>query len=216
MTLYYQDDAVTLYHGNCLTEHREWLEADVLVTDPPYGISWTKGENRRSKSRKHRGIDNDGDTTARDTAIQAWGDRPAVVFGTWAEQVPGAKQTLVWQKPIDAGVVGSVCGYRRDTELMFLLGEHERRPAGRSSVITTRGSIHGYLEGHPHSKPTGLMRALIEWTSGVVADPFAGSGSTLVAAKSLGRKSIGVELDERYCEIAAKRLSQGVLDLAGA
>ena len=214
-TPYYQDELVTLYHGDCLSDEiaPHWLAADVLVTDPPYGIGWTKGQNNAAGSTAHAGILNDQDTKVRDAALSAWGARPGIVFGSFRAPFPeSVKQTLVWQKPIDAGVVGSTTGYRTDTELIFLTGAHPKRPPSRSSVLTTQGGVSRYRTIHPHSKPTSLLEQLIEWTSGTVADPFAGSGSTLVAAKALRRRAVGVELEERYCEVIAKRLAQDVLD----
>lgn len=211
MKPYYEDDLVTLYHGDC-REVTDWLEADVLVTDPPYGIAWSIGTNHAAKSKSHAGIANDGDTSCRDAVLALWGSRPAVVFGAWSAQVADARQTLVWRKPVDAGVVGSTTGYRRDTELIFLVGEWPILSSRWSSVIATDGGKARYLNGHPHAKPDHLMQTLIErCPAGVIADPFGGSGSTLVAAKQLGRKAIGVELDERYCEIAARRLAQDTL-----
>lgn len=209
---FYSDDSVTLYHGDC-REVTDWLAADVLVTDPPYGIGWSISTNKAAKSKAHAGIANDADTQARDAVIHLWGDRPALVFGTWAEQMTEPKQTLVWRKPVDSGVVGSTTGYRRDTELVFLIGAWPVRNSAWSSVIETDTGKGRYLNGHPHAKPDHLMQTLISrCPPGVISDPFAGSGSTLVAAKNLGRKAIGVELEERYCEIAARRLAQDVLD----
>ena len=87
--------------------------------------------------------------------------------------------------------------------------------------MTRIGAVHGLVAemgGHPHTKAPSVMGALVALTptGSVIADPFAGSGSTLVAAKMLGRKAIGVEIEERYCEIAARRLAQGVLDFGAA
>jgi len=217
MSLYYQDDYVTLYHGDCLTDHREWLEADVLVTDPPYGIGWKIGNHPKRGSVAHAGIQNDEDTKARDAVIESFMPKPILAFGAWSQQVANAKQTLVWRKPADAGVIGSTTGFRRDTELIFMLGTWPKKSAAWSSVLTTDAGMGAYLSGHPHSKPVGLMERLIEkCPPGTIADPFAGSGATLVAAKALGRKVTGVELEERYCEIIAKRCAQDVLDIFGA
>lgn len=124
---------------------------------------------------------------------------------------------LVFHKGDTQGVIGAVHGYRRDVEPIYLCGPWPLRTVEWSSVVRShRGSWNDELAatGHPHTKPRDLIMTLItRCPPGVIADPFMGSGTTLRAAKDLGRQAIGVELDERYCEIAARRMGQEVLDL---
>lgn len=217
VTPYYADEQVTLYHGDC-REITAWLDADVLVTDPPYGIGWRRGVKLGRGDAGHVGIANDHDTTARDAVLALWGNaKPGLVFGSFHGSPPPHRHLLVYRKAPDAGVVGSTTGWRRDVEPIYLVGAWPRRSARWSSVLSTSTNGAGGLAArydHPHAKPLDVMEQLIDaCPPGVIADPFAGSGSTLVAARNLGRRAIGVELEERYCEIAARRLSQGVLPL---
>ncbi len=215
-TPYYADDMVTLFHGDC-REIREWLAADVLVTDPPYGIGWKRGVKAGRGDAGHSGIANDQDTSARDAALDLWGKRPGLVFGSFYAPAPLFRHLLAYAKPPDSGVVGSTTGWRRDIEPIYVVGNWPPRTARWSSVIRTSAPGAGDLAsrcGHPHAKPLDVMMRLVDaCPAGVIADPFAGAGSTLVAARNLGRRAIGVELDERYCEIAARRLAQDVLPL---
>ena len=253
MSVYYEDEWVTLHLGDC-REVTAWLEADVLVTDPPYGIAWTThGVSRTSFADRGRAdfngdhrevasIRNDSDTAVRDEVVEQWGaNRPAIVFGSLlVAPPPGARHGAVYVKPLDAGSLSAFGILRRDVEGVWMLGsrrdgwgeqvrsgrgllpQHERPPTSmRSSVFATRARLAGTSagvaarSGHPHAKPVDILEELICTVvldeSWVIADPFAGSGSTLIAAKLLGRHSVGVELDERYCEIAAKRLAQDTL-----
>jgi site-specific DNA-methyltransferase (adenine-specific) len=218
MTPYYEDDKVALYCGDC-REITAWLAADVLVTDPPYGIGWSQGLNRAAGSRARAGIANDADTSTRDAALSAWGDRPGLVFGSFYAPAPPFRQMLIYRKPRDAGLVGSSTGWRRDVEPLYLIGDWPLKTAVRSSLVEASGGMCNAVmrTGHPHTKPLDVMEQLIDaCPPGVIADPFAGSGSTLVAARNLGRRAIGVEISERHCERAARRLAQGVLEVPAA
>ena len=221
---YYSDELVTLYLGRC-EEVTEWLAADVLVTDPPYGRAWRQGESKvrgRHGSKSHAGIAGDAGTELRDWALDAWGPRVAVVFGDlMLAPAPGTKLMLPYCKAVDAGVRGAVGGYRRDAEAIYLIGPWPTGWGGRDSIVTTgsqaasgaNGMARRY--GHPHAKPVDVMETLIAaCPPGGIADPVAGAGSTLVAARNLGCSALGVELEERYCERAALRLSQMVLNCA--
>ena len=218
MNPYYQDANVTLYHGDC-REIDAWESAHLLLTDPPYGIAWNQGRWSRKLGRavvEHEGIANDHDTAARDYVVGQWGQiKPAFIFGALNIAPPyGTRQTLIWRKANDAGVFGSIAGWRRDCEAIYMLGNWPGASPARSSIIATSVGTKTYINGgHPHTKPTPLLELLLSHApGGLVADPFAGSGSTLVAARNLGRKAIGVELEERYCELIARRLDQMCLD----
>ena len=214
---YYRDESVTLYHGDC-REVTEWLGADVLVTDPPYGRGWKQGL-LPGHTRTAGGIVGDEDTKVRDAALSLWGDRLVVAFGDLMLAPPaGTRQVLIYRKPRLSGMTGTTAGWQRNAEAIYLLGPRPTGWGGRDSVISTgsqaasgaNGMARRY--GHPHAKPVDVMETLIAaCPAGTIADPFAGSGSTLVAGRNQGRRAIGVEIEERYCEAAARRLSQGVL-----
>jgi hypothetical protein len=189
----------------------------VLVSDPPYGIGWKRGAKESRGDKGHPGIAGDADTGTRDAALDLWGDRPGVVFGSfYAPPPPRARQWLVYRKAADTGVVGSTTGFRRDVEPVFLTGPWPKRVAQWSSLIASNAAGGAYVAaryGHPHAKPVDVMETLIRaCPPGTIADPFAGGGSTLVAARNLGRSAVGVELEERYCEQIARRLEQMAFD----
>jgi len=238
MSVYYQDDKVTLYHGDCLVEHREWLDANVLITDPPYGTQFTKANPRGGYGRRKKGapdgftVAGDKDTTTRDSVLTMWGERAAAIFGSPRMPEPPGTWTerLIWDK-VEPGMNGGPFRYTHENiylrdddpythENIFLRGDGWREK-GRDKFSILRfprsdGMGNEERSEHAHRKPVGLMEALIEaYPEGTIADPFAGSGSTLVAAKLLGRQVIGVEIEEKHCEVIARRLSQGVLDLFG-
>lgn len=207
---YYEDDAATLYYGDCLTE-TAWLAADVLVMDPPYGIKYRSGRPRLTVAAS---IDNDVDTSYRDAALEAF-DGSALVFGTWRIPRPAGTHTrLIWDTKGALGMGNLAVPWKPSDQEVYVIG-YDFEGVRDSNVITCAPvqslGYNGRL--HPHQKPVALMERLIDKCKGrTIADPFAGSGSTLVAAKKLGRKAIGVESDERYCETIATRLQQGALD----
>ena len=218
---YYQDDHVTLYHGDCLELAELWTCADVLVTDPPYGSDRGLGYGRHGGNGRATGeafrIANDSTTAARDLMLRCWGERPVICFGTPRMKEPPGDwdHRLVWDKR-EPGLNGGPWRYTHES--IFVRGNGWVRVSARSFSVISIPSGNGTPEkaAHVHAKPVRLMEQLISAAPpGIIADPFAGSGSTLVAAKALGRKAIGVELEEKYCEIAAKRLAQDAFDFGG-
>ncbi len=218
---YYADDTVTIYHGDC-REVMAGLDADVLVTDPPYGYSYASNRDDpawRNAAWRHEPIAGDESTEARDTILGAWGARPGVVFGSWKTLRPAdTKAVLVWDKGLASGMGDLAMPWKPNWEEIYILGSgfKGRRDSGVLSGYTV---VTWASKGrqHPNEKPVKLLRDLVgKCPPGVIFDPFMGGGTTLRAAKDLGRKSIGIEIEERYCEIAARRCAQEVMDFGEA
>lgn len=194
MEPYYSDSHATIYHGDnadIVVPH------DVVLTDPPYGVSY-----RQPRVSKPEGMSVKGD--------DAWRfPRPAVPFVVWGANLSPDDYSdcgwLVWDKKRYGG---------------DLYGDGELAATDRIKGIRVfpsrwdRQHGDGWTGSHPTEKPVHVVEWCLSFLpSGVVLDPFMGAGSTLIAAKNLGRESIGIEIEERYCEIAAERLSQEVLAL---
>lgn len=207
-TPFYADELITLFRGDCLSLWNWAVEqCEVLVTDPPYGIAYRSSV----KPGEQRPIANDESTAVRDEVLRRWNARgPALVFGSWKQHKPAnVSQLLIWEKGLNVGMGNLAIPWKPNHEEIYVLGKGRGFCGKRTS-----GVLHFTFEGvgaakmHPTVKPLALMRELIGKTLGVVFDPFAGSGSTLVAAKQLGRRALGIELDPTYCLTAAKRLRE--------
>jgi len=207
-TPYYEQDGIVIYNGDAI-KVLEFLEADCVVTDPPYGIAYETNWNK--ERTRPRSIVNDGDTDLRDKALSMI-SCPAMVFGSWKKPAPfNAKFRMIWEKCGSSGMGDLSLPWRPNTEDIFLIGGGWFQVSGRESSVIRFDALCGE-QRHPNEKPPALMRYLLQrCPGGSILDPFMGSGTTLVAAKLEGRQAVGIEINEAYCEIAANRLSQGVL-----
>jgi site-specific DNA-methyltransferase (adenine-specific) len=235
---YYEDGAVTLYHGDALSvlQQHERETCHGVVTDPPFSSGARTDAGKSVRGAMLRGAKWDEEWFSHDNMathgflflmrllcselhrISAVGSS-AHLFIDWRmyPNLYGAvescgwvvKNVVVWDK----GHFGMGANYRNQHEFVLYAekGDGEFSKHNIGNVIRCSRPDG---DNHPTEKPIGLLETMIgaSTTAGqIVIDPFAGSGSTLVAAKGIGRKAIGIEIEERYCEIAAQRLSQGAL-----
>ena len=220
MKPYYEHNGITIYHGDCREVLPSLDPVDLLLTDPPYGINL--GEHEGAKETrpgllvKHRGYEDTPETfdtvvvPAIQTALSM--SKRGMVFC-----VPPSMWKLPAPDAIGGIFVPSAVGRNRwgwSTLIHCLLyntAPELQKGAKATAIISTAVAE---ATGHPVTKPLQWMMwaaSLGSIQGETILDPFLGSGTTLVAAKILGRKAIGIEIEERYCEIAAKRLQQEVL-----
>lgn len=209
MKPYYEHGGITIYHGDC----REILpiECDVIVSDPPYGMAVDTGKLQRIGKPTYRwhDVEHSGGVCVE---LLLSMQKPMVLFGAnnYASRLPDHAGWIVWDKQADGFAQGSPAELAWTNCLTNL----------RMFRLNYRGfTTKGDPKFHPMQKPERLMRWILELPdlpTGLVLDPFMGAGSTIRAAKDVGRRAIGIEIEERYCEVAAQRLSQEVLDLGGA
>jgi site-specific DNA-methyltransferase (adenine-specific) len=201
---YYQEDGITIYHGDCrdILPHLETV--DLVLTDPIYGVGF-----------KYESIEDtpeNFDKTVVPVMNNLASRFPMALFMSMKQmkKVPDFKWVLCWHKP--GSTRRNAVGGWSIWEPIFLYG-NEWRVA--NDAITLPDCVnHDKGNDHPCPKPLKLFKWLLSLHDGNVLDPFMGSGTTLVAAKQLGRKAIGIEICEDYCRIAVERLKQNCFDFS--
>lgn len=203
-------DQITLIHGDCRQILPLLPKVDAVVTDPPYGKKPLRPQGRGLGTPLSRSFDHNDCRwdSLNKMAVEAMlgVGRQHIIWGGqyYGDMLPPTNCMLVWDK-------------------------HQQLQFARCEIAWTDLTISNKLFDlpwlgaaarqeepayHPTQKPTRLMTWSLGFTSGDILDPFAGSGTTLVAAKQLGRKAIGIEIEERYVEICANRLRQEVLQFS--
>jgi len=211
MEPYYKDDWVTIYNGDCREILTELPRVDMIFADPPYGVGF-----------KYAGIYQDDDIKSYFNLIGDFlniaQDKSEVLFMTVGMRhiwlYPPATWILCWAKP--GSTRASKLGGFSEWEPILVYGK--RRIYNDFKMLPDCVNHSKTSGNHPCPKPENLLKWLIDIGSdenNTILDPFLGSGTTLLAAKQYGRKAIGIEIEEKYCEIAAKRLSQEVLNFTG-
>jgi site-specific DNA-methyltransferase (adenine-specific)/modification methylase len=210
MNPYYEHAGITIYHGDC-REIAPTLTADALISDPPYGINYVHGDGGGclAKSTVFAQVPVYGDSTP----FNPWpwvNYKRCVLFGAnhYAPKLPPSPTWLVWDKRC-----GLMENDQADCEFAWV------KDAGPARIMRHywNGMLKASEKQEPRVHPTQKPVALMEWVisryaeiNDVILDPYMGSGTTLIAAKKLNHSAIGIEIEEKYCEIAAKRLSQEV------
>ncbi len=211
---YYQDDAVTLYLGDCREIVPLLGRFDLLLTDPPFGVNCEVSTNGDR-------ITGDEDTAVRDCILAMFPTTPAIVFGSPKIARPKNFGTvLIWDKGELTGMGNLAFPWKPTHEEIYVIGAGFSGSRRGGSVLryVSRPAWTNHPQAlcgvHPNEKPLALITHLLENSpAGSVIDPFAGSGSTLRACKDLGRKCVGIEIEEKYAEICARRMAQEVLPL---
>lgn len=215
---YYRDDAVVIFNADCKEIVPQMPKACLLLTDPPYGIGLDKGMRRggkagicpRNPKRYEGGWDSERPAADTLTAATSAAELCIVWGGNYfADILPVRPKWLVWDKE------QTMPSYS-DAELAWTtldgVAVKMMRYSGNGLLAREKTRVH------PTQKPLALMTWCITLAGDVqtILDPFAGSGTTGRAAKDLGRKCVMIEREERYCEIAAQRMRQEVLDFGNA
>lgn len=221
----YESPLATLYHGDCrdVMPRAEKWSVDLIVTDPPYGIEWES--NYRTGNRLKRMSHDDGTLDmeaifkAMARVLRRW--RHAYVFGPFELPPPfTAAAELIWSKTEASGRGNMTIPWGQTHEtICFAVRAADSGPVSakrgwgaaklrQGTVLECPVTARGKMR-HPTEKPIHLLRQLIEASSlmgDVVFDPFAGSGTTMAAAILEGRRAVGIEVDEHYCDVTIERL----------
>lgn len=221
---YYDSGGITIYHGDCrdFCEDRQSPVVDLVIADPPFFLPARISTSRKAWPRSLSEVAI-MDHYFKETfwwlryrhritgALYTFCDSTSyAVFLSNLYPLYDRTQCIVWDK--GRGGLGS--GWRHSVELIIhgALGSTVYADGFRRNLITVP-VVDSDSRSHASEKPVDILGTLLSaHPVGVVLDPYMGTGATLVAARKKGWRAIGVELEERYCEIAARRLSQGVLD----